>query len=120
MTTYLQGQIGAVTQVYPFQHGRGDWSAGTQLLRPCKRLYAPIRDVAALDQAYTLQFGQSGELCDRGIGQPGAAGQINISDSIARPDERIKAEISDIGAVAEMDIVEILPQPRNGQDSTIS
>lgn len=58
-------------------------------------------------------------MLDTSIRQVGTASKVDVPDSVARLDELYYRRIRDIGAVAQMDVVQILPKSGNGQDRAI-
>lgn len=84
-----------------------------------ERIYTLVGDVGALDEPDPLQFGQSGKSCDRVISQMRAAAQVDIPDAIAMMDQALHSLVGDMPTVTKMDIVQILTQPRDGEDGGI-
>lgn len=81
--------------------------------------HAGICDVRALDKPDPLELWKSSELCHRVIGQICAATKVDVADPVAERDQALDTVVGDVGAVSQMEKVQVPPQPRDGVDGRV-
>lgn len=114
-----QRKVRAVAQMHTLKHTGRHWTAVANLLWFCKRNDAAICNIAAFYQPYSLQLRQGCQLCDRVIREVRATRQVNIADAVAQLDKLDDTCIGDTRAVTQMDVVQILSEPCDGQYSAV-
>jgi hypothetical protein len=74
----------------------------------CESNDASVCELLALDQTDPPELGQLCELSHTCISQSPTAGQINVTNSIARFNQVDHRSIRNVGAVTKMDVVKVL------------
>lgn len=108
--------MNAVTEMYSLEKTGPDWFR-RQLPADAKfgeSHYASVCDCLAFDQADSSQLRQRRELLYTRIRQSMAAGQVNIPDPITHFDQMDHSRVRDLGAMAQMDVMQVLPQSGDG------
>lgn len=80
-----------------------------------QRQYALVRNGLTFHQANTSELGQSGQLLDTCISQSITAGQVDVPNSVTGLDQRHDRRVSDLGTVAQVDIVQVFAKLANSQ-----
>lgn len=78
-----------------------------------------VGDVAALDQADALELGQGRQSHDRVVCEQCAAAQIDVPYAIALRHQPLHGFVGDIAAVSEVQVVQVLTEPRDGMDGDV-
>lgn len=109
----------AVTEMHALQHADTIHSSSVLNLAHGQRIYTPISDPGTFHQPYPLKLWQPCKLRHAVIGKVCAASQVNISDPVACFRKCLDRQVSNAIAVAEMNVMQVLAQFRDGEDSSI-
>lgn len=125
------GQIGAVAEMHPLQAAlatavldRNQVAVPVPAqpgaaVRIGQGHHAGIRNVGTLDKPDPLELGKPGELCNRVIGQIGAAAKVDVADPVAERDQALDSIVGDERAVAQVEEVEIPAEAGDGIDGRV-
>lgn len=105
--------------MHAFKRARGGLSIRTLVSLPGKRHDALVGDVAALDKANPLELGERRELFNRLVRQILTAGEINVADTSAHPNQLLDTSVGNPRTVAKVDVVEVLAKLRDRRDGTV-
>lgn len=108
--TYFQCQINAVAEMDSLKRNKlgrdSNFASGTEEQRATSQGHdARVCQILTFDQADSAQFGELSKMPNAGVGQSRAAGQVDVSDSVACLDELDDGMVGKIGAMAEVNVV---------------
>lgn len=103
-----------------FEVIRIEATVATERLWPSQLLNAEVCDIGALDKSNALKLRKGRQMDHRFVCQVLAASQVDISNPVAMLDEMPKTIIGDPYTMSQMDVMKVLTQLGDGQNTSVS